>query len=31
MHKEIEESHLAEVTALKKKIDTLEGSYSMLK
>jgi hypothetical protein len=31
MHKEIEDAHLAEVTALKKKIDTLEGSYSMLK
>jgi hypothetical protein len=31
MHKEIEDAHIAEVTALKKKIDTLEGQYNMLK
>lgn len=27
MHKEIEDAHIAEVTALKKKIDSLEGNY----
>ena len=31
MHKEIEDAHIAEVTALKKKIDTLESQYSTVK
>ena len=31
MHKEIEDAHIAEVTALKKKIDTLESQYTIVK
>ena len=31
MHKEIEEAHVAEVTALKKKIDALEANLAQVK
>jgi hypothetical protein len=31
MHKEIEEAHVAEVTALKKKIETLEANLMQVK
>lgn len=31
MHKEIEDAHIAEVTALKKKIDTLDSQYTAVK
>ena len=31
MHKEIEEAHVAEVTALKKKIEALEANLAQVK
>jgi hypothetical protein len=31
MHKEIEDAHVAEVTALKKKIQTLEANLGAVK